>query len=484
MFSFIKTTVVAIVLFPLSLAAQEKSVIRLNSTIQGYSQGQPWDKVDPRNRRGLVTYIEGGHVLTTAEMVADAAYLEFETVEGNTRIPAKVKVIDYEANLALLTGATEADSKRLASLLTPVKVATQSMIGNTVNVLQVEASGVALKTEGVIRGVEAVSSFIPGNYFLTYEIKASMQSAPGSYTIPVFEKDKLLGVLTSYNASDQLVEVVAPEIIQAFLKDAADGDYKGFPKLGIGTVNTTDPHFRNWLKLEDTMGGLYITTVMRKSPAARAEIKKGDVLLKIDGRDIDRQGYFKSQYGKLHWSHLIRASHTMGETAELTLLRAGKTMTQKVKLDGVPEGIIPSHMFDRAPSYLVKGGLIFQELNGSYMRVFGKDWKTRAPLSLLDVYNHPEDYEKGRKRVVFLSAVIPSPATLGYERLRSIVITKVNDKAVADVASLIEAFKHPKDGIHKIELDEAPKTIYLSDKDAKEVDAKLLQRGLPSLSRP
>ena len=114
MIKSIKALSFSLAMLPAALLAQEDAVIRLNSTIQPYSAGQPWDKVDPRTRRGLVTYIEGGYIITTAEMVANAAFMELETVDGNHRIPAKVKAIDYEANLGIVEGATDADKKKLA----------------------------------------------------------------------------------------------------------------------------------------------------------------------------------------------------------------------------------------------------------------------------------------------------------------------------------------------------------------------------------
>lgn len=477
--SLIKTLAVTLA-FSLTASAQEDSVIRVNSTIQKYNQGQPWAKTAPRNRRGLAAYIGENRVLTTAELVADVANLEFETVDGNRRIPAEVSVIDYEANLAILKPLASQD----LNFLKPLEIAKESKIGNEVTVLQMEASGEPLKTKGEVRSVELISSFVPGHYFLTYEVKASMQSAASSYTIPVFQEGKLLGILTSYNSKDQLLDVTAPEIINAFLEDAADGKYEGFPLAGILTEKTTDPNLRSWLKLDDTQGGLYITSVARKSPALRAGIKKGDVLLSIDGETIDRQGYFKSKkYGKLHWSHLTRARHKMGDDMQVTISRNGKEQKLVVKLNSRPESIIPSHMHDKAPKYLVKGGMIFQELNEQYLQIFGKDWKSRAPLSLLDVVNHPEDYEEGRNRVVFLSAVIPNKATVGYERLRSIVVKKVNGKEIADISSLYEAFESKKNGIHKIELNEEPKEIYLSVEDSNQEDATLLERGLPALYR-
>ena len=464
--------------------AQEKSVIRLNSTLQPYSAGQPWNKGEAVNRRALITYLGDGKLITTAEMVVNASYLELETVEGNTRIPAKVEAIDYEANLALLIPTKSEDVKKLDNLLEASSIREFSKIGNKVTVMQVEASGVPLKTEGIIRGGKVISSFVPGHFFLTYEIKASMQSAASSFSIPVFEEGSLLGVLTSYNSNEQLLDVIAPEVIRAFLKDTEDGEYAGFPEIGLNLSSTQDPNFRAWLKLKDTDGGLYVNGVNPKGPGAEAGLKKGDVILAANGKAIDRQGYYKSErYDKLHWRHLVRVKHVIGEKLSLEILREGERQTVEVTLNAIPEGIIPAHMHDRAPAYLVKGGLIFQELSESYLRVFGDQWQSRAPLNLLDVYHHPEDYEEGLNRVVFISAVIPTPATLGYERLRSLIVKKVNGKEISDIKSLHAAFKHAENGIHKIEIDEDPKEIYLSEKLSNTVDKSLLQRGIPALSR-
>lgn len=464
--------------------AQESSVIRLNATLQGYNPGQPWDKAEPKNRRGLVTYLGKDKIITSSELVANAAYLEFETVDGSRRFPAEVVMVDYEANLALLKASSPEGADFLADQLEPVSLANGSKVGDSVSVLQFESNGMALQTEGKIRGAKIMSGLVPGNFFLHYMIKASMESAASSFSIPVFKDGKLLSVVTSYNSEEQILEGIAPEILNAFLADAEDGDYKGFPRLGLATTNTSDRNFREWLKLDESHGGLYVSAVKRNSSAEKAGMKKGDVVLSFDGKSIDRQGFYQTgKYGKLHWGHLVRAENKSGETVKMKVLRNGEIKSMDVTLEPTKEGIIPSHTYDKAPNYLVKGGLIFQELNGSFLRLFGESWRTRAPLGLLDVYNHPEDYEEGINRVVFISAVIPTPASLGYEQLRSLVITKVNDKKIADINTLVEAFEHPTDGIHKIEFLEDPKVIYLSAKISEEVGKSLLQRGLPSLSR-
>lgn len=459
-------------------------LIKISSTSQDYNIAQPWEKKPTKTKRGLGVLIGENQIITTAEMATNATYIELETIEGKSAMPATTIAVDYEANLALLSVTSESHKEILAQL-TPLEVAPSASLNDEVKVYQIKDSGKILETKGVVRGADIVSSFVANNYFLTYEVKASMQSASYSFTIPVIKNGKLLGILTSYNSDDQLLDITAPEIIQSFLDDAKDGEYTGFPSLGISTSRTDDPHFRKWLKLEDTQGGLFIKQVKRNSTAQKAGIEAGDVLLKIDGNKISRKGYYESKkYGPLYWSHLIRGTKKVGETLSIELIRDGKIITKKVELTRQQDGLIPSHMFGKAPRYLIKGGFVFQELSKSYLQGYGEKWKTRAPIDLLDVLNHPEDYEEGRKRLVILSRTIPTEATLGYERISAAIINKVNGTDIADIPSLVKAFETPGDnGLHTIELDNVLKTLYLDAETANKVDASFLQRGLPSLSR-
>lgn len=76
--------------------------------------------------------------------------------------------------------------------------------------------------------------------------------------------------------------------------------------------------------------------------------------------------------------------------------------------------------------------------------------------------------KQGRRKLVFLSGVLPAPGTVGYESLRTLIVTKVNDKVINDIKDLAEALKSPIDGIHKIEFDDHPKIIHM---DAEQVEA-------------
>ena len=462
------------------------SVVRINSTQQTWNPGQPWEKNPPSQRRALAAIVGPQRVITTAELVADATYLEFESPDGTRFAQAKVVAVDYEANLALLAPASEKEGNALFEGSTPLDLTTAPKIGQNLEMLQIEDNGLPLLTPGTLQSIDVTSNFLPGHGFLTYQVKASMQSAASSYSLPVLQDGKLAGVLISYNSKDQICEVSSTDIVSRFLQESSDGDYKGFPSLGISIARTEDASFRQWLKLKDDQGGIYLQNVRKGGAAETAGVKKGDVLLAIDGQPIDRRGYYQHpNYGSLFWGHLIRGEKATGDSVTLSLLRDGQPLELKATLTREEESsrLVPGYNFGKAPNYLVTGGLVFQELSRPLMESYGENWQTRAPLDFLDAMENPEKYEGKVDRIVFLSGSIPTPATVGYESLRNLIVRKVNGKEIKNMKSLIEAFRSNLTERHSIEFAEQDFTIYLDEATSSAVDAQLLKRGITRLSR-
>ena len=462
------------------------SVVRINSTQQRWNEWQPWEKSPPSQRRALGAIVGERRVLTTAEMVADATYLEFESPDGTRFCPAKVAVVDYEANLALLEPAPGSPADEFFQDTSPLEIAAPPELGEGLDIIQIEDNGLPLRTAGILQSVDLASSFLPEHSFLTYLVKASMQSAASSYSLPALKGDKFAGLLFSYNSKDQICEVSGTEIVRRFLADAEDGQYEGFPSLGVAVARTEDPSFRDWLQLTDETGGIFVGKVQRKSAAEEAGLKKGDVILEIDGMPVDRRGYYQHPvYGNLFWGHLIRGLKATGDEVKLRILRDGEAQELTATLRRPDENlkVVPDQLFDKAPHYLVKGGFIFQELSRPLLEAFGDEWRSRAPLDLLDAYENQEKYEGSVDRVVFLSGVIPTPATIGYEPLRNLIVTSVNGKPVRDIRSLIEAFDSNPEELHAIEFASENLTVQLDDTTSTLVDRQLLERGINRLSR-
>lgn len=464
------------------------SVVRINSTVQNWNVGQPWEKNPPRRRRALGTIIGDFQVITTAEMVADATFLELESTDGSRRATAEVVNVDYEANLALLRISEDKEATEFFAGMKALEIATNPPLHETLEIIQVEENGQSLITEGQLMSADVTATFLPGQLFLTYRVKASMQSSVSSFTLPVFNDGKLAGILSSYDGKDQICEVIATPLITRFINESKKEQYQGFPNLGVAVTSTEDIHFRSFLKIPDAEGGIYISKVRKGSAADTAKLQLGDVILAIDGQSIDRRGYYKDElYGPLHWVQLVRGNKSAGDTITLSLWREGKATTASVTLTRQEEStrLVPTYQFGKAPNFLIKGGMVFQELTKPLLEAYGEEWESRAPLNYLDALSNPEDYQENHDRMICLTGVVPTQATVGYESLRNLMIHKVNGKPVRNMKELIKAFQTPPLGktSHSIEFIDENLVIYLDGKMSNMIDQSLLQRGLQQLSR-
>ena len=87
--------------------------------------------------------------------------------------------------------------------------------------------------------------------------------------------------------------------------------------------------------------------------------------------------------------------------------------------------------------------------------------------------------------MICLTGVIPTQATVGYEGLRNLLISKINGVEVRNMKDVLAAFQKPKLGStsHSIEFLDEDLTIQLDDELSNLIDKSLLQRGLSKLSR-
>lgn len=464
----------------------EKSIVRVNATLQDYSFLRPWEKGAPTPRRGLGAVLEGNRVLITAEMCVNSSYLELEHPSSGARVTARIAGIDYEANLAVLEPA-DSDSKVFEGL-EPLAFDDSVTAGETLNVWQIEDNGDGVSTDVEVLRVDVGRYFIPGSVFLLYQVKGSLQARTNSFTLPVVKNGKLVGMLLSYSSKEQTASVLPSPIVKAFLADLKDGEYEGFPNLGISFAQTLDETFREFTKIADKEGGIFVREVGKGGSADKAGIKKGDVILSIAGQAIDSRGnYNHPKYGKLSFSHLVRGGAKVGDSIKLELIREGEPLSIEVPLarKKAEDFLIDPYMFDRGPKYLIYGGLIFQELTLPYLESWGEDWTNRAPFNLVYANSDPHPFEEeGREKLVFLSNVLKTPSTLGYESINSVVLSKVNGVFIKNIKDLSAAFAAvPENGLHTIEFDDYPKVIYIDDRVSKLVNQQLIQYGIGQLER-
>ncbi len=461
------------------------SVVRVNSTNQDFDFFRPWSKKNPRVFHGLGAVLEGNRVLVTAQLVANHNYVEFERAESGQKTDARVVCVDYEANLALL----EPTSDNFLAGIAPLELTQDAVVGDRVNVLQLESNDALVATPGPITTIEVAHYQLEGTSFLIYRLSLPLQYKEGSFTAPVIKNGKLAGILMRYDSRAQSVDVLPSPVIAHFLKDVGDnGKYDGFPRAGMEYAHTRDPQLRHYAKLPTSGGGVYVTDVVANGPAAKAGIQVGDVVLEIDGHGIDQDGnYEEPLYGRISVIHLLSTRTFAGQAVSVKLSREGQPMTVEMTMSHKPpqDYVSEPYVVDKAPRYCVVDGLIFEELSRQYLKEWGGDWQKQAPQRLvyLDRYQSAM-VPAGRHRIVILSQVLPTASNIGYEDLKYLVVTNVNGKALNGLEDLPKALETPVNGFHKFEFEDSPRELFL-DAEALAEHNRTVQESysLPTLKR-
>ncbi len=458
--------------------ATADSVVRVNSTNQSFDFFRPWTKKPPFSRRGLGAVIEGGRVLVTAELVANHNFVELEKPLTAEKSAATVERVDYGSNLAILRPSEPEFLKDFR----PLPLDSGARVGDSATVLQLEPNGELAQTSARISSITVSGYPFENIGLLVFRLSAPLQQRDGSFTVPAVRDGRLLGLLMRYDARSQTGDVIPPPVIRQFL----DAETPGIPRAGIAFASTRDPQLRRYLGLEEA-GGVYVTEILRGGPAEKAGIQKGDVILSVAGQAIDQDGnYSDPEFGRIAFSHLTNTKSRPGGSVPFRIFRDRQIKEVPVVLEVKDRASMLSEPFivDRAPRFVIVGGLVFLELSRSYLQEWGGNWVKEAPKRLVYYDAFQNEFPPERGKVVILAQVLPTSDTLGYEDLQNLVVSKWNGRVIRQLEDIVEAAKTPVDGFQRIEFEEDPHLIFL-DAAAVEKNREALkeQYALPTLER-
>ena len=116
------------------------------------------------------------------------------------------------------------------------------------------------------------------------------------------------------------------ELVKSISEKLEKGEKIERPLLGVSMLDIDNQYllYKNGITIDSSIeNGVVVVEVVKNSPAGKASLKKGDVLLAINDDEVTNIAYFRA----------ILYKYSVGDTITIKYLRDNKVREVKVKLD-------------------------------------------------------------------------------------------------------------------------------------------------------
>lgn len=454
---------------PLIISANdaiEGAIVKIFTVGNSPDYNQPWQMKGQYSTSGSGCVIDGNRILTNAHVVSNHAFIQVMKFGDTKKYVAQIKAIDHDADLALLT----VDDREFFKGVQPVAIGGVPNLSDKVKVYGFPVGGEKLSiTEGVVSRIETTRYSHSYLYYLSVQIDAAIN--PGNSGGPVVSNNKLVGIAFQALSSSQSIGYAIPTVmIKHFLSDLKDGKYEGFPGLGINYQGLESDSYRKKLGMKDKQTGVVVTDVAYGTSSWDV-LKKGDVILNIDGVKIENDGTVKyGNKGRVDMTFITDQKY-VGQSATVTVLRdkVQKKLTMKLKKESQ---IVPIQQYDIKPTYYIFGGIVFTELTGNYIQLFGGD--CNAPAELL-MHINGDVMKEDKRSVIVIRQVFADESNIGYHNNVNDIIENVNGENVVDMKDLIAKIEATKGEFLELGL-EGGRKIVLDFKASQKASPGILER--------
>ena len=276
-------------------------------------------------KSGKLAYImTNNHVIEGA----DAVQIEFNT--SDKRIDAKIVGGDKYADIAVLT-IQDSDE------YTPVELGNveELKLGDTIFTVG-SPMGVNYKgtvTKGILSGKDRMVDVALNNTSVTdYYMKVMQIDAavnPGNSGGPLCDvSGKVIGIISLKIVQDEVEGMGFAIPIEDAIKYASiieTGKEVTRPYIGISMLDLTNEYYlwQNRIMIPDGVNeGVAVISVENGSPAAKAGLKKGDIIVKLNDEEVGSIAEFRYELYK----------YEVGNKVKLSFYRDGKLQTANVTL--------------------------------------------------------------------------------------------------------------------------------------------------------
>ncbi|MBL4623752.1 MAG: trypsin-like peptidase domain-containing protein, partial [Flavobacteriales bacterium] len=370
-----RTIVLFLVLLACNAKSQDidtKSVVKIYSIKQGYDYFQPWQKLEQSKSSGSGCIIENNRIITNAHVVSNATFIEVRKAGDAKKYSAEVEFIAHDYDLAILI----INDSKFFDQAKPIDVGGIPVVRDNVAIYGFPKGGDKLSiTEGVVSRIEFNRYVHSGASHMLIQTDASIN--PGNSGGPVIMDDKLVGIAFQGISYSQSIGYFIPTtLIRHFLNDIEDGRYDGLPKAGFGYQKIENSTMKMFYKMKPEESGIRVSYVAPPDVSMLDYLEKEDIILKIDGENIERDGtYVFRGEERISLNNLIQEKR-IGDSIEYEIIRNGERKEINGKLKSVDLGsgrLVGLVEYDSQPEYKIKGGMVFMPLTKNYYYRFGKN---------------------------------------------------------------------------------------------------------------
>jgi S1-C subfamily serine protease len=442
----------------------EESIVKIFTVSKTPNYVTPWNSTTRRSHASGAI-IAGNRILTNAHVVANETFIEVKRYGKTKRYEAEVEFVSHQADLALLTVK---DSSFFEGV-TPLAFDGLPSIQQKVTVYGFPTGGTSLSVStGVVSRVEHTRYVHSKEIFMAIQVDAAIN--PGSSGGPAISDGKIVGVVMQQIPKAQSIGYLVPvEVIKHFLEDVKDGKYDGFPHLGITTEMLRSRALRSVYKMDKDTTGVLVIDLSERSPAFN-KLKKGDVLLSIDGNKIENDGTVEFRHHQYTSYKYYIDKKQLGDTITLGILRDGKKSQVKIKLNHVADDhlLVDTVAYDVMPRYFIYGGYVFAPLTRN--RLMRSNASLAALRELASQWATDE-----RDEVVILLKVLPAEINQGDHTFTLWTVDKVNHKKYRDFNDFL-SIVHDFKGKYLVLEDKEGVMIAIDREEAEAVEKTILKR--------
>lgn len=420
------------------LSAEYKGIVKIEVAVHLPDFQKPWQSGKFGMGNGTGFMVSPGVFLTNAHVVANAERIHISPFADSRKIPATVRHVAHDADLALV----EIEDKSAFADVPCLQLSNElPQLEESVRAIGYPIGGKRLSvTRGIVSRIDTISYSHPRNAsHLALQIDAAIN--PGNSGGPVLKGDKVVGVafqgLLQANSTGY---VIPAPVIAHFLKDVEDGHYDGYVDLGVDFMDAENPALRRRYNLPDNARGCLVADVVKGS-SSDGQLQPGDIVLAVNGHPVDSSAMIELDGVRVNLQELAERSFN-GDTMTFTLLRDGKETSAEVALKPLPASDIMALSYDKQPRYIHFGGLVFQPLNIDVINAH--KLAMRNFIVPLDDYMHGGEFRE-KEDIVALTQVLPDEINARSNPAAGVVVTKVNGTEVKGLSHLYSLL-YPAEG--------------------------------------